>query len=73
MDGQIFKYIIYLSVATLLVGLLVPMGIDAIANTTGTNWNPAVLTAFKVLLPIMIILSIALAFMPREIKARVGL
>lgn len=72
-DGATLKYVIYMAIAILLVGLLMPTALDSIANATGTNWNPAVVTVFKVLLPILAVLSVALYLMPKEIKGKIGL
>lgn len=66
-------YVIELVVVVFLVGYLVPPAITAVVDAATTGWNPAVVTIFQVLLPILIIVAIALALMPQELKSKVGL
>lgn len=60
-------------IALLVVGILVPIGIGTIMNTTAVanqtvNWNASVLTIFQVLLPIVALVGIAIAFIPKAMS-----
>ncbi len=79
-------YIIEMICTIFVTAYLLPPSITAImsANTsvqniTGQNvttspaWSPAIVTIFQVLLPILIIVTVALALMPPEVKSKVGL
>jgi hypothetical protein len=73
-------YIIEMICTVFVTAYLLPPAITAImaANVTGGTgglgaWNPAIVTIFQVLLPILIIVTIALALMPPEIKSKVGI
>ena len=73
-------YIIEMICTVFVTAYLLPPAITAImaANTTGGTtgvgaWNSAVTTIFQVLLPILVIVTVALALMPPDIKSRVGL
>jgi len=63
------KSIVGLVVALFVASILLPPALNTVFNATTTNWNPAVATVFKVLLPVLAILSIALVFMPK-LRAR---
>ena len=73
-------YIIEMICTFFVTAYLLPPAIVAImqANTTGSStgvgaWNAGVVSIFQVLLPILVIITVALALMPPEIKGRVGL
>lgn len=57
--------VIVAAVALLVVGVLAPIAIGTISNTTTTNWNSSVVTIFQVLLPIVAVVGIAIAFIPK--------
>ena len=74
------RYVIELSITVFIAAYLLPSAITALytASTTGGAggvgaWNPAVVVIFNILLPILIIVSVALALMPSEIKSKAGL
>jgi hypothetical protein len=67
------KYVIELALTVFLCAYLLPPAITAIATSTTTSWNPAVVIIFQVLLPILVIVTIALALMPDELSKKVGL
>jgi hypothetical protein len=67
---KMVEYVIFLTVSAFLTGYLLPPAITAIANATTKTWNPAVVTIFQVLLPILIIIGLALAFMPEELREK---
>ncbi len=73
-------YIIEMICTVFVTAYLLPPAITAImaANTTGGTggvgaWSAAVVTIFQVLLPILVIITVALALMPPEVKSKVGL
>ena len=43
------------------------------SSTGAPAWNAGVVSIFQILLPILVIITIALALMPAEIKSKVGL
>jgi hypothetical protein len=59
------KDVVIMAVSFLLVAILGPIAIGTIANTTTTLWNPAVVTMFQVLLPILWVIGVAIAYIPR--------
>jgi hypothetical protein len=67
------KYVIELIVTVFITAYLLPPAISAIATSTTISWNSAVVTIFQVLLPILVIVSVALVLMPDDLKGRVGL
>lgn len=61
--------VIMLAIGFLLVAILVPIAMVEIAkiNATtgpGANWNAAVLTIFTVLLPLLVIIGVAIRYIP---------
>lgn len=71
--NPMLAYVIELVVAVFAVAYLVPPALLALANANTTGVNAAVVTILQVLLPILIILGLALALMPKELKQRVGI
>lgn len=67
------RYAIMLSMAFIITALLFPMGLQFIAEANMTGVQAAVATVFTVVLPVLGILGLALAFMPPELKSKVGL
>jgi len=61
--------VVLLAVSFLLVAILGPISIGIIANQTTLNytyyWNPAVITMFQVLLPILWVIGVAIKYVPR--------
>lgn len=62
-----------LSVAFIAAAYMMPIGLQAIASANLTGVNAAVASIFTVVLPILGVLGLALAFMPEELKTKVGL
>ncbi len=73
MPSATMRWVIELVVVVFVVAYLLPPAITAIMTAGTTGWNPAVISIFTVLFPILIIVSIALALMPSEIKSRIGI
>lgn len=73
MPSATMRWVIELVVVVFVVAYLLPPAITAIMMAETTGWNPAVISIFTVLFPILIIVSIALALMPSEIKSRIGI
>ena len=46
-----------------LLGILFPIGMDAIMNSTTTSWNAGVKTMFQVVCPILCVIGIALDYL----------
>lgn len=51
------------SVAILLIGILAPIGLLAIADANTTGWNASVVTIFQTVLPILAVIGMALGFL----------
>lgn len=67
------KYVIELCIAVFAVAYLMPQAFVAIASANLSGVNTAVATIFTVLLPILVVLGLALALMPSELKSKVGI
>lgn len=59
---QLAEKVIGISIGVLVAGIMVPMGLNEIANATMTNVDPAVQTVFTVILPVLAVIGIAVAF-----------
>ena len=57
--------VVIMAVSFLLVAVLGPIAIGTIANTTTTSWNASVITIFKVLMPIIWIIGVAIKYVPK--------
>jgi hypothetical protein len=68
-----FRYVIMLGIAMIATAYLIPISLQAIAEANLTGVNAAVASIFTIVLPILAILGVALAFMPPELKSKVGL
>lgn len=68
-----FRYVIMLGIAMIATAYLIPLSLQAIAEANLTGVNAAVASIFTIVLPILAILGVALAFMPPELKSKVGL
>jgi len=66
-------YVIQLGLASIFAAIFIPMGLRYIAEANMTGVDAMVANLFVVALPIGIIAGVVLAFMPDEIKNRVGL
>jgi hypothetical protein len=72
--NAIAKYVIELCITVYCVAYLLPGAIATLANSTNWSGAPsAVVTIGTTVLSILIILGIALALMPQELKSRMGL
>lgn len=67
------RYAIMLGVAMIATAYIIPISLQAIAEANMTGVNNAVASIFTVVLPILGILGLALAFMPPELKSKVGI
>lgn len=67
------RYAIMLSMAFIVTALLFPMGLQFIADANMTGVQSTVATIFTVVLPVLGILGLALAFMPPELKSKIGI
>ena len=57
-----------LAVALLVAAIMIPIGMQQIVGTTTTSWNSAVVTLWQVLVPVLMIIGIAILFIPRGNK-----
>jgi hypothetical protein len=57
--------IVYAGVGFLLVALLTPMVMSMLVSTSTVSWNPAVVTLWQVLLPILYMIGTGLYFIPK--------
>ncbi len=62
-----------LSISFIVAAYMMPIGLQAIVEANMTGVSTAVASIFTVVLPILGILGLALAFMPPELKERIGL
>ena len=60
--------IIYAGVGFLLAALLTPMVMGMAISTSTVSWNPAVVTIWQVLLPILYMIGTGLYFIPKIVK-----
>lgn len=61
---SILEIIISISVGLLVAAVLMPVGLSTLANATGMeNVDATVIIVLQVLLPILAVISVALAFM----------
>ena len=66
--GLTIHDVIIMAVSFFLVAILGPIAIGTIANTTTTSWNASVVTMFKTLLPILWVIGVAIAYVPKYRK-----
>ncbi len=57
-----------LAVCLLAAAIMIPIGMQQIVGTSTTGWNSAVVTLWQVLLPVLMIIGIAILFIPRGNK-----
>lgn len=60
-------------VSSIFAGILLPTALYYIVSATITGIPAPVLLFFTIVLPILIITGIALEFMPKEIKSKMGI
>jgi hypothetical protein len=60
---ELMKKVVAVAVGLLLVAILVPIGLNVLANANVTGVDPIVVTVLTMLLPILAILAIALFFL----------
>lgn len=58
--------VVMMAVSFLLVAVLGPIGIGEIAGANVTGWEASVKTIFQVLLPILWVIGVAIAYVPRR-------
>jgi len=66
MANDLMSAIVVSTVGLLLVAILFPICMDTMLNNTMTGWNSSVVTMFTVLLPILVIIGVALVFVPTD-------
>jgi hypothetical protein len=54
-----------LAVALLCAAIMIPIGMAVVVATSTTGWNSAVVTLWQVLVPVLMIIGIAVLFVPR--------
>jgi len=59
------KAIVSLGVSFLLVAIVIPLGMTQLVAANTTGWDAAVTTVFTVLLPVLVIIGVALKYIPR--------
>ena len=57
-----------MGVALLVVAIVMPIAILAIADANTTGWNASTITIFGTLLPIVAVIAVAIAFLPGKGK-----
>lgn len=51
-------------IAMLVAAIMIPLGMQQVVNAATTGWNAAVITMWQVLLPVLVIIAIAITFIP---------
>lgn len=54
-----------LAVCLLVAAIMIPIGMQQIVGGSTTGWNTAVVTLWTVLVPVLMIIGIAILFVPR--------
>lgn len=67
------KYVIEMVIVIYAIGILMPDAITNIVGANTTGWSTGIGTIFTILLPMLIIFSLAIMLMPAELKSKVGL
>lgn len=67
------RYAVMMAVALIVTALMVPLGLQQIATANMTGVNTAVASVFTIVLPILVIVGLALSFMPPELKSKIGM
>ena len=57
------KEIIMMAIAVIMVGELIPVGLNSLYDANDTNWDPVIITVWQIVLPICVVLAIALKFL----------
>lgn len=60
--GDVSAKVIGICVSLVMAGVMLPIGLEQIDNATTTGWDPAVITIFQVVLPVLGVIGIAVAF-----------
>jgi len=60
--------VVIMAVSFLLVAILGPIAIGEVAGANTTDWESSVVTMFQVLLPILWVIGVAIAYVPRGKK-----
>lgn len=68
-----FRYVIMMSISLIAAAYIIPIGLIAISEANLTGVNTAVSSIFTIILPILVILGLALAFMPPELKSKLNI
>ena len=65
--GKMLGYIIGVVFGLIVVGILLPIGIEELltANWTGTGLDASLITMITVLIPVCVILGVVIAFLPK--------
>jgi len=52
-------------IAFFLLAIILPIAISTVANSSTVNWDASVVTIFQTLLPIIVVIGIAIKFVPK--------
>lgn len=63
--GSIINKSVEVSVGLIIVASMIPIGLTQIANANLSGTDATVATVFTILLPVLVIVSIVLYFVPR--------
>ena len=53
------------AVALLIAAIMIPLGMQQIVSGSTTGWNAAVVTLWQILVPVLMIIGVAILFIPR--------
>ncbi len=65
---NMMKYVVTISISAIVAALLMPTAIGLIINATFPGADSTVTTMWSLLLPTFMVIGLALAFMPPEMK-----
>lgn len=54
-----------LAVCLLVAAIMIPIGMQQVVGSSTTGWNSAVVTLWQILVPVMMIVGVAILFIPR--------
>ena len=64
-NGLSMQDVMVAGIAFFLLAIILPIAISTVANSSTVNWDTSVVTIFQVLLPIIVVIGIAIKFVPK--------
>lgn len=63
--GLSMQDVMVAGIAFFLLAIILPIAISTVANSSTVNWDASVVTIFQTLLPIIVVIGIAIKFVPK--------